>query len=674
MSFKLHILALLFIGVTQIQAGTVMVIKSDGTDPTVFPNLQITHGNILFGVPMAQVFGLDVNNNFATLPDADRFPNDFHDFLAKNEFLALPNAAKAQQVILISLGDFNNPGGVDQSVARMTFTVPLLNPDGSPIGGFGPRWVVIQFGPNAGGAGGGGGGGAAPPCAGRAGAYLKPNSPGGLKRWAAFISGIPGLAGETPAQLRARVKAAIRAAKPKASASQLARYDKLVDDSKLMDPWENSVFALQNDAGVRSIDVELVFGSDYIAYPRLAEMLTNVTVAVTNDPNDAPSDPNNQPAGETLAGAGSADAGAGEMCSVIFGDVEAAQTSATVAATNANYAAGALTVVFNGGTIEDGGGAAQFLDIGAHSASLDDSYHLVDYDQGVGDTPFSLAERLTEYVNNSPFDGYYPYEAILVDNMVQIYRIDGEPIQSAVLRRTGESEMIEESVFVNPYQGDVVICDVIPWLVNNKNWGSTIAIFNNAAETDEVRIEAITQEGESRNTTILVPGKSVHSVTARELFPDISGYSMVISSRLNNLFTSFLTARKGENITDSAVAQAQGAPLKSLTSGLMFSYIPETKTSALVLVAPVVAANAPTKVTLSLFGGTGTPVATTEVILAGNRPGAFMIDELFGSTAPEQCTIKAVTANGIHITGTAFFFNSYGEPTTANGIPLHHTK
>ena len=667
---QIGLFALTFLFLIPAHAAIDLVVKSDGTDPTAFPGIRITHGNIIFDAPLAMVFGLDVDNNFAPLPDSDRYPNDFFDYMAKAEFLNASTSIKKARGILICIENFNNPDPTNpQSLARFVYKLPLVNSAGRPLGGNGPRWIVFQAGNNAGGGAGGapGGGGG-----GRKAAYLKPQMvPSGMSYWAGFVRGRKAMPGETEAQLRARVKADIRAAKKKATPAQLARYDKLVDCSKFKDPVENFVVELRNSAGHSSVTVEMVFLVDSGNFIGLAELFDDFTVAITNEPARASMDPNNQPAGQLLVGSSSLDMSTDDTISMGYGDPNVDQIAVVDAVQNNAVAAGSLLIQFNGSEVLDDQGTVNYLDIGTTFADPEGVYHLIGYDQAVTDSPKSIAARVAEFINTTPLDGGYPYEAFSHDNVVQVFRNDGLPISSAKIRVTGESDTIFEQVMINAKPDGEVPIEVLPWVVSNETWQSTIVLFNKAPETDRVLLEAFGRNGERAQLNVMVPGRSIITLGREDLFPALSGYSLLVSSEMSDLYSCFQTERLRVDGNKVLPAQANGLRLSDLSQGLLFGFLSADQSPAIVLVAPEASLSARSKLTISLYGTDDTPLLSREVELEGKRPATFLLDELFESQdRPQKCAIRVFSRTGGKIAGTAFVFDAEGHPRTLDAVPV----
>lgn len=454
-----------------------VVIDSEGDNPADFPNLQVQYGNVLFGQHVSTVFGLDPTT-LTSLPDADRFPNDFHDLLAKNEFLTHADTIRKARGMLLSFCDFNNPDPTQPNdIIRIQFDVPLVDGQGNPLGGRGQRWVHVQFGPNAANqnppnpagpnpndppedqadddpmAGGSGGGHLSPP-----------STP--LRAWAAFIRGFEQMPGESEDDFRQRVKDAIKEAKRHSSKSSIMRYLKLVDDSKMDDPRLNFIAELQNDGGVRSVPVELAFIVEKGTFSRVARWIDKLTVAVTNDATLLPLDPNNQPPGELLLGTAPVDLGGGgggggggtPTIGIGVGDVLVEAASVVSAGFGATVFQGGLDVTFqvDSGLVLDGDGSVNFLEIRPHAFDPPGVTHVIPYKQLVDMSAKELAEELAFMVNAWPLAGSFRYIAVQDGNRVSIRRKDGEPIQGAHLLHAVETKLVFEDLVISPFEGKEV--------------------------------------------------------------------------------------------------------------------------------------------------------------------------------------------------------------------------
>ncbi|MCA9244696.1 MAG: hypothetical protein KDA32_12110 [Phycisphaerales bacterium] len=486
--------AWLALGAVAASADVRQVIFSQGNDPNDFPCLNITRGNIQFGQPWAKVFGLQYTpgnpaniggSDFSKLPDVDRYPNDYFNYMNRDVFLTRPNAETRSSGILFSMRNFNNTDPNDTgTVAQMTFCVPLRDPNGRPIGGAGQRWIVFQIGKRAGQM-------APDPNApdpnlpdpndpnapdpndpndkvGRGGAWLDPPHTT-LRAWAAYIKGITSNPGESEADFRNRVKDAIREAKRNSSRRSVEKYIKLVDDSGVMDPPEQFVCRIDGDLGQASVDVELNMLIGEGAYPSVAEMFHNFSVAITNEPLRASTDPANQPPGVRFRGAGSIDLSAlgvgAPAISIGLGDPEFNDVVVPIPAfVTPSVPPGALTYSAFGAPVFPGDAATSWLMIEPTIFDPPGAAHMFPYDQAVGDTPEDVARDLALSVNATPHDGAYKYSAVAIGSSVMVFRNDGHSIPNAFLRKTELTESINEQLQVNPFPeegcGPGCECDV----------------------------------------------------------------------------------------------------------------------------------------------------------------------------------------------------------------------
>lgn len=444
-----------------------VLIQSDGSNPAVFPNLAVQYGPVLFDVPLAKIFGLDVDNGLQPLPPADRFPGDLFGTLAMNSFLAASPQEHTARGMLVSFGGFNNPspGTNPQDIAKLMFTLPLLDDAGNPLGGPGRRWIKFQNGPNAGGGGGGGGGA---PSAGRAAGWLQPPATP-LKVWAGVIKRFDQNPGETEDQFRARVRGAVeeKLKQRGLTRKQIQKYLKLVDDSDYMDPNENWILEVPDTYGAGELQVELAFYIQSGGFLKVAELFNNFSVAITNDPALASTDPNNQPAGEilldtaTLSGGGASggDGGSGEVVSLMLSDIEVPATTVVTGQFDATLAANSVEVMFHSAApVEQTGAGTQFLDL----FLADGTMYRVMFDQAVGDLGRDIAQDLASTVNVWPHEGAFRFRGVADANRVIISNLDGTRIEFANIIHTNDSVSVEEQLRVGTCIGGSCRGTVLP--------------------------------------------------------------------------------------------------------------------------------------------------------------------------------------------------------------------
>ncbi len=210
---------------------------------------------------------------------------------------------------------------------------------------------------------------------------------------------------------------------------------------------------------------------------------------------------------------------------------------------------------------------------------------------------------------------------------------------------------------------------VVPWVVDNDQWTSKVAIFNNGAAATDVCLEAVTRDGRVREGIVTVAANGVTAIESGTFFPGLTGYSLVISSEITALHTSFLTFNKA-SASGHSPSQTTAPVLAGLTSGLLFGYVPGEENAAIVLVVPQTGEQE-TRVTLELLGKEGPALATTEVVLTGNRPHAALIRDLFPEVnQPPDASVKARAQNGARLAGTTFVFNSFREPSMAAAFSI----
>lgn len=438
------------------------LIKSDGSDPNVFPNLKVEFGTVEFDVPFAKIFGLDIDNNLQPLPNADRYPGDLYGTLAMQKFLAASPFDQTARGILFSFLGFNNtPGsGNTQDIVKMTFTIPLRGPGGLPLGGPGLRWVKFQNGPAAGGGGGGGGPGAS---GGRAGGWkTPPGTP--LKYWAGTIRKFKPKPGETEDEFRDRTKKGIedKLKRKGRSRRQIMKYLKLVDDSDFMDPFENWILEVPEDNGQKELVVELAMMIEEGTFLKVAELLNNFSVAVTNDPTIAPTDPDNQPVGEILLDTATLAGGRGEgadAVSLALADVLVDAVAVIDSVPDFGLIDNAFEVTFNtGGELAAVDAATNAVDIYLANGDV----HRIPFDQGGGDTGKQIARDLAFMANVWPHDGRYQFRGTARGATARISHLEGMPIEHVQLIRINESDRVEEHVVVGHCRGQECRGDTKP--------------------------------------------------------------------------------------------------------------------------------------------------------------------------------------------------------------------
>lgn len=209
-----------------------------------------------------------------------------------------------------------------------------------------------------------------------------------------------------------------------------------------------------------------------------------------------------------------------------------------------------------------------------------------------------------------------------------------------------------------------------PWVVNNADFQSRVAVYNNHSLATTLRLEAVSRTGEKREAFLSLPAKGVRSFEAAEMFPNLSGYSLYFHSEFPDIYPTFLSFNVQEISGGNSPSQAAGVRIEETTSHLLFPYLPGDQTSALVLVAPEVSAGQ-TEVILVLYGNSDVELARTQRLLLANRPTAILLQDLFPTLViPKDAAVRALSQNGQRLAGTAFIFNDKNQPSMEKPISL----
>ncbi|QTD50286.1 sialidase family protein [Sulfidibacter corallicola] len=215
---------------------------------------------------------------------------------------------------------------------------------------------------------------------------------------------------------------------------------------------------------------------------------------------------------------------------------------------------------------------------------------------------------------------------------------------------------------------------VIPWVVNNTQWSSRVSLFNSGDEEVDLTLRAVTTDGQTRETEVSCPPHSVTVISGADLFPDISGYSLLLFGDTRRIRTSFLTFNLEPESGGSSPSQTTGQQVESLTSKALFGYLPGDGIAAIVLVNPQ--EGVPSTPVLLEYLKDGVRMVTEEITLVGNQPTATIIDAFGDEPLDPQShyAIRAVSRNGAPIAGTTFVFNQRRQPSMAAAIPLEEQE
>ncbi|CAM2011175.1 flavin monoamine oxidase family protein [Acanthopleuribacter pedis] len=200
---------------------------------------------------------------------------------------------------------------------------------------------------------------------------------------------------------------------------------------------------------------------------------------------------------------------------------------------------------------------------------------------------------------------------------------------------------------------------VVPWIVNNDQWNSRVALYNHHDHAVSVTLTAVPGNSDlnPREQTVQLPARGLWRAESGELFADLSGYSLTVTSSEPDLFPSFLTFNQF-TASGASPAQTIAAAQENWSTHLLFGYLPGRENAALVLNAPN--ASGPTRVQLTLHDASG-PGETVELTLEDNRPTARLIRDLFAGPVPADAAVTAV--GEAPLAGVGFIFNNANEPS-----------
>lgn len=216
---------------------------------------------------------------------------------------------------------------------------------------------------------------------------------------------------------------------------------------------------------------------------------------------------------------------------------------------------------------------------------------------------------------------------------------------------------------------DEAMSYVVPWIVNNAQWSSRLALYNAGNIAESPKVTAIDRNGLKRTVELNPIGpKSVVAIEAADLFADLSGYSLKVYAS-KTVYPSFLTFNLNAP-SGGSPAQTTGMATQLLDQTLIFGYLPSDNngTAALVLVAPEATEGLNHNVTLSLHDSNGVVIADKTVALNGANPFAVVVADLFGVSGVEGAVV-ARSNNDLKLAGTTFAFNSQLEPAMALPFP-----
>ncbi|CAM2011110.1 M12 family metallo-peptidase [Acanthopleuribacter pedis] len=207
------------------------------------------------------------------------------------------------------------------------------------------------------------------------------------------------------------------------------------------------------------------------------------------------------------------------------------------------------------------------------------------------------------------------------------------------------------------------LSQVLPWVVNNENYQSSLTITNNGPEAGDVVLRAISAAGEAKETLTLAAGEQ-RTVNASELFPNMDRYTLAAHANQFGLATETVL-RNVNGPSAGAGGTVQGHAYNQLSGSVVMTGL--TGTAVAVLSTP--GNRAETPITVSLHGPSGTLIAEKVFTARGEAPLPLVIPQEFPEAAGlGAVAIRARVAEGLRLCGTAFYFEGWAEFGTAQGI------
>ena len=210
---------------------------------------------------------------------------------------------------------------------------------------------------------------------------------------------------------------------------------------------------------------------------------------------------------------------------------------------------------------------------------------------------------------------------------------------------------------------------VIPWVVAT-SFTSRVSVYNLGAAATNARFRAMDDQGRVEEQTIAIAAGGSYTAASADLFPELSGYSLVVSAS-QPIHTDFLTLLHTGEGDFASPSKTTGTAITDLTSDLLFAHLPWTG-GAVVLTAPTTHLPSPV-LKITLFGSSGGILAERDLRLEGNQPKAIMLADLFDGLSgepPQDATLRVHAADGVNIAGTGFAFSPQGHPSMATAFSL----
>lgn len=207
----------------------------------------------------------------------------------------------------------------------------------------------------------------------------------------------------------------------------------------------------------------------------------------------------------------------------------------------------------------------------------------------------------------------------------------------------------------------------IPWAVNNSGFRTQVQITNLGSEATDLLLRAVKPDGKEITQQLTLDGRDTQNYAVGTLFPDLSGYAIMIEGPSKELSVSFATYRAAESSERAAPALAKAIPSQLYRNGLVLSFANRGATDAFVLQAPFNQGTTRVRIKLHTTSGESVEVPFE---LEGYRPKAMILRNLIPFDFVEAIpSVTFETEDGSPLTGMSFSFIK-GEPTTSEGVGL----
>lgn len=208
------------------------------------------------------------------------------------------------------------------------------------------------------------------------------------------------------------------------------------------------------------------------------------------------------------------------------------------------------------------------------------------------------------------------------------------------------------------------LAHVVPWVVNNDNYQSTLNLHNNEPVTNQLVLRAVSAEA-TQTTTLELEPYSQQSVLAADLFPTMNRYTLMVHS--NNIRVGTDTVVRNVNGPSAgAGGNANGSAYDAMTNKIAMTGL--TGTSVAVLSLP--GSSGPHTVAVDLHGPDGQVVARREFTSQGEAPLPLILPQAFPEAAGlASVSIVARAPESVKLCGTAFYFEGWAEFATTESQP-----